>query len=490
MASVAAANAGLNGGPQRLVGTAGTNAQAEAWHIVADPTATGGTFKQDTQGRHCEFGPAVSRRGVLLTGVGTVPAVLAACTRSPAGGSPTPRAKPVTLTYLTDWSGGTRADWVKTALPKFTEENPGITIQAEASQGDVKAAAIANAAAGTLSDLLMAGGDVPHHLVKAGVLHDITPLLKTLKVKMDDVVWIPSTIQVKGKQYGMPFQWNYWTLAINKALFKQAGADLPNEKTTYPQLVDALRRVARPDDSVYGIDTLNSIWYWFPYIWAWGGEAITPDARKTLVDQPAALEALQFYTDLMLRQRVGTPLTEKGQGPAGVSFVNGNLAIGNVNAPGKGIDASVAGKFEWDVMWHPVGPKTGKRYLFVSEQPNVVTTLAASRGQAEQATRFAVWACASKTAQELMIDIGTNSWPTSKAVLQSQKYLAGPPASVKVLVDQISSFKDPLIFQGWIEWRTELSNALTLAFTGARSVPEAAREAVRAGDLVLAKYAG
>jgi ABC-type glycerol-3-phosphate transport system substrate-binding protein len=140
-------------------------------------------------------------------------------------------------------------------------------------------------------------------------------------------------------------------------------------------------------------------------------------------------------------------------------------------------------------MYLPVGPKTGKRSVFVSEQPNIVTTTAATQNRLEQAVTFVVWSARAKTAQELLLDVGTNSWPTSRAVLNSPKYLAGPPASVKVMVDMIRDFKDPQIFAGWLEWRAEVSNALNPAFAGQQSVATAAREAVRAGDVVLNKYA-
>jgi multiple sugar transport system substrate-binding protein len=413
----------------------------------------------------------------------------AACGFSGQGAAPAPAAGPASLTYFTDWTGGTRAEWVKAALPVFGAENPGITVTAEFAQGDAKAAALANAAAGTLSDVLLGGGDIPHHLAKAGALAEVTPSLKNQRVKMDDVVWIPSTIQVKGKQYGMPFQWNYWTRVINKSLFRQAGVPLPTDKTTWPQLVESLQKISRPDQDIYGIETGTSIWYWFPNVWAAGGEAIGADQKKTLLDQPAAIEGLQLYADMMLRQRVATPMDAKGDLATPARFGNGNVAISHANAPGKGLEAQLAGKFEWDVMYLPLGPTTGKRYVFVSEQPNIVTTTAAKQSRLEQAVKFVVWAASGKTAQEMILDIGTNSWPTSRAVLNSPKYLAGPPASVKAMVDMIKDFKDPQIFQGWLEWRAELSAALNPAFAGQAALPAAAREAVRAGDTILAKYA-
>ena len=60
---------------------------------------------------------------------------------------------------------------------------------------------------------------------------------------------------------------------------------------------------------------------------------------------------------------------------------------------------------------------------------------------------------------------------------------------VKAMVDMIKDFKDPQIFQGWIEWRSALSDGLNPAFANKQSVAAAVKEAVRLGDLVLAKYA-
>jgi len=432
----------------------------------------------------------IRRRPLVLKGATAGWALLAfgGCTAPGSGGVAKPEAPTVTLTYFTDWSGGTRGDWIKAALPKFAEENPGIVVQAEFAQNDAKAEAIANAAAGTLSDTILGGGDVPYALAKAGQLVEVTPTLKTLKFKMEDIIWIASTIQVKGKQYGLPFQWNYWTRVINKTLFKEAGVPLPTEKTTWPQLAESVRRIAKPEQELYGIETGTSLWHWNPIVWSSGGEIISADQRKTLLDTPAAMEGLQFYVDLMYKKGVGTPMDDKGSIPAMAKFASGNMAIGHANAPGKGLDASVGGKFEWDVIYAPLGEKTGKRFVWVSEQPNLVTTTAQRQSRVEPAVRFLIWCCSSRTAQDLLLDIGTGSWPTSKATLNSPKFLAGPPASVKVLVDMIKDFKDPQIFQGWIEWRTALSEGLNPAFANKQSVSAAARDAVRLGDLVLAKY--
>jgi ABC-type glycerol-3-phosphate transport system substrate-binding protein len=414
--------------------------------------------------------------------------VLGACAAPGAAPSPAPEAKEVTISYVTDWSSGSRGDWLKAAIPKFTEENPKIKVQVDNWGGDVSVVAVANAAAGTLQDVMLGSNDVFIMLVRAGGMQDITPVLKSLKIKMDDLISLPSTNSYQGKQYGMPFQFGPILMMINKTMFKQTGATLPTDKTTYPDLLDQLRKIAKPDQNVWGMQLGNAHTNWLSFVWAWGGERWTPDLKKSIIDQPPAVEGLQFYVDMMHRHRVSPPLNEKGSlAVSGVSFNSGNVAIAYATAPGRGQDQNVGGKFEWDIMHHPIGPKTGKRFVFVNDQSNTVTNAAPRRGVFEQAVRFIAWCSASKTAQDLVVEIGPNATPVSKAVLNSPKFLAGPPASQKVVVDMASAFHDPQIFIGWNDWRDEVQNALNPAFANTKSVQDAAKDAARAGDVILAK---
>ena len=430
-----------------------------------------------------------TRRRCLMAGASAVGmATLAACGWPGQTPGSAPEAKEMTISWVTDWSGGTRAEWIKAALPKFTEENPKIHVRADNwGAGLVGEQALAGAAAGTLQDVMIGANDVYITLIRAGGMRDITPVLKSLKVNMNDVIYVPSTIQYQGKQYGMPFQWATAAMMVNKTLFKQNGAPLPDDKTTYPQLLDSLKKIARPDKTVFGVRNTNVWTAWMPTVWGYGGDRFSSDFKQTLLDQPAAIEGLQDYVDLILRHQVAAPIDEKGATLSGIAFLNGNSAIDWASSPGPGTDRSIAGKFEWDVMYHPLGTKTGKRNVAVNDQANMPTSSAVKNGVFEQAVKFAVWCSLSKTAQDLVVEIGPNAMPVSKAVLNSPKYLAGPPTGIKALVDMIPSYRDPAIFIGWNDWRDAVTNALTPAFAGKKSVKEAAADAVRAGDVVLAK---
>lgn len=181
--------------------------------------------------------------GVTLAGsVGA--SALAACGLPGQPGEAVPEARDVTLSYVTDWSSGGRSDFLKVAIPKFTAENPRITVRVDNWSGDVLAAALTNAAAGTLQDVMLNQNDLFIQLARGGEMKDITPALKSLRVNMNDLVSMPSTYAHAGKQYGLPFQYSIATMMINKTLFKQNGAALPDDKTTYPQLLESLRKIA------------------------------------------------------------------------------------------------------------------------------------------------------------------------------------------------------------------------------------------------------
>ena len=63
---------------------------------------------------------------------------------------------------------------------------------------------------------------------------------------------------------------------VNKTLFKQAGVPLPSDKTTYPELLDMLRKVERPSENIHGFmgggGGAGNWGQWLPFVWGFGGK--------------------------------------------------------------------------------------------------------------------------------------------------------------------------------------------------------------------------
>ena len=370
------------------------------------------------------------------------------------------------------------------------QEFPKIKVQVENVTGSLNTVLFANAAGGSLQDVFQNENDVFQTFARQGELKDIAPVLKSLRVNQNDIVSLPSTHTYQGKQYGLPLQMGVQALVINKSLFRQNGVAPPDKTTTFPQWMEMMRRIARPADGIYGYGTSGSPgnWgQWLAFAWGYGGDRWSADLKQCLFDQPASIEALQFYVDLMYRYQVGTPLNAQGNPiPPGISFANGNLACAGASSPGAGMDQQVAGKFEWDLMYTPVGPRTNKRGVFANSNAVCASGNAAKRNVFDQAVQLVAWIAGSKTAQDLMVEIGP-SMPVYKPVLNGTKYLAGPPVSQKILVDMMPDWKDPQTFIGWIEFRDAIVAALQPALANQKAVPDAAKEMARVGQLVLDK---
>src|SRR5919108_64414 len=71
---------------------------------------------------------------------------------------------------------------------------------------------------------------------------------------------------------------------------------------------DALRKVAKPAENLWGMQLAIAHTNWLPFVWGWGGDRWTPDFKKSTIDQPGAIEGLQFYVDLVHRHQVAPPL--------------------------------------------------------------------------------------------------------------------------------------------------------------------------------------
>jgi ABC-type glycerol-3-phosphate transport system substrate-binding protein len=433
--------------------------------------------------------PGARRREVLAASAATAGAgVLAACQAPGQSAAPRLDEREVTLTYLTDWTSGARGEWVKQALPRFTQEHPKIKVQVENATGSLQTVLLASAAGGTIQDVFNNENDVFQKLARQGDMQDIAPVLKSLRVNPNDLVSIPSGSVYKGKQYGLPLQLSLATMMINKTLFRQLGVTPPDKSTTYPQWVDMVRRIARPAENVWGFLTNGTPggWgQWMPFVWSHGGDRWSADLKRCLFDQPGSIEGLQLYADLSNRLEVAPPLNPQGNPvPQGVGFQNGNVACAVATSPGANIEAQVGGKFEWDVMYNPAGPRTGKRFQTTNTNAICVSANAPRRDVFEQAVRLVAWATASTAAQELIVETGAST-PVYKPVLNSPRFLAGPPASQKVVVDSIPDWKDPQIFIGWIDFRDAIAGTLAQALAGQMSVPDAAHEMTRLGQLVL-----
>jgi sn-glycerol 3-phosphate transport system substrate-binding protein len=110
-----------------------------------------------------------------------------------------------------------------------------------------------------------------------------------------------------GKVYGIPFQRSTPVLYYNKDLFKEVGLNPEQPPKTWAEMVDAAKKLTKPDGSRWGIEIPSD---GFPY-WVFQGMAIgngknfvDDTGTKTFFNDPAVVQALDAWVGLGTKEKV------------------------------------------------------------------------------------------------------------------------------------------------------------------------------------------
>jgi multiple sugar transport system substrate-binding protein len=80
--------------------------------------------------------------------------------------------------------------------------------------------------------------------------------------------------------------------------------DKPGPSWTWATFLDTARRLTNVGDGTFGF-TQNEWWvYLEPWVWMNGGEFLSKDRTKVILDQPEALEGIAFAVDTRAKHRV------------------------------------------------------------------------------------------------------------------------------------------------------------------------------------------
>ncbi len=183
------------------------------------------------------------------------------------------------------------------------------------------------------------GPDVSHigstwvsSLLNMNALRQFTP--EEIRQVGGEYVFLPSCWQSgvwpdKTKVWSLPWQGYTFLLAYRRDLLQQAGID---EKTAFQNAKSLGETIAKLNGKVDSpwvapvstkhLDTLHYVASW---VWGAGGDFLTPDNRHVAFLEPAALDAICAYYDLMRYMKpVPLPLDEEG---ALEVFLKGKAAV-------------------------------------------------------------------------------------------------------------------------------------------------------------------
>lgn len=208
--------------------------------------------------------------------------------------------------------------------------------------------------------------------VATGKLDDVTDVV-TSKLKVSDFVGPPiQNSTFDGKIYSLPFQAESLAMLYRKDLFKEAGLDPEKPATTWPAFIESVKKLTRTranGQQTYGYGIAgggpegegNTLYRALPYIWMNGGDILSDDYKRAVINSPASVAAVTFYTSMYTTLKVAPPSTLENDGLAlRRLFMAGTIAqyqgtpteIERLDKDAPGLQYGVA------IMPHPEGRQT------------------------------------------------------------------------------------------------------------------------------------
>ncbi len=422
-------------------------------------------------------------------------AVLAGAAMTALSSAATVNAKDIELSFYYPIAvGGPIPKIIDGYVAEFEKENPGIAVKA--------------IYAGTYQDTLVKtltafkSGEPPaiavllstdmYTLIDQGAITPFDDLIQSDA----DKAWVKSfypafmaNSQTGGKIWGIPFQRSTIVMFYNKDAFKEAGLDPDKAPDTWDELVadgqKLVKRDAAGNVSQWGVEIPST---GFPY-WLFQGLTTANNVRlmnasgtQTFFDDPAVVQALQFWVDLSGKYKIQPPGTiEWGTTPK--DFFERKTAIiwtstGNLTNVRNNVH------FAFGVAMLPAhqgrGSPTGggNFYLFAKMNDE----------QRAAAFKFVKWMTAPERAADWGIATGyvavrPDAWETEAM----KKYVAGFPAAavardqLRYAVAELSTHENQRVTKA-------LNDGLQAALTGGKTPAAALQDAQAEAMRILRPY--
>jgi len=295
--------------------------------------------------------------------------------------------------------------------------------------------------------------------------------------------------QTGGKTWGVPFQRSTVVLYWNKDIFKEAGLDPQRPPATWQEMLEMSKKLTKKDAqgnvTRWGMQIPSS---GFPY-WLFQGlttqngvELMNAEGTTTRFDDPAVVEALQFWVDLGRKHGVmASGVVEWGTTPR--DFFEGKTAM-MWTTTGNLTNVKKNAKFDFGVAMLPANKRRGTPtgggnfYLFKKSTPE----------QQQAALKFIRWITSPERAAQWGIDTGyvaprPDAWETPAM----KQYVAGfQPAAVardqlEFAVAELSTHENQRVTKA-------LNDGLQAALTGAKTPEQAMKDAQREAERILKPY--
>jgi multiple sugar transport system substrate-binding protein len=255
----------------------------------------------------------------------------AAPSANPAAACGSYAGPPATINYAI-WGDATELKNQQKIIAAFHAKNPSITVKVTVSDWDnYWKKLLTSFAGGNAPDVFLMDGPLYPDYQGRGVLLDLTPLINRdgFDTGLLADLAVKDFVAPDGHMYGLPRDFNTIALYYNKKMFDAAGITYPDASWDWNKLVEVAQKLTISSGgttSQWGLYTETSDMenYWSSLVWQAGGDILSPDKTKVVIDSPEAAAGIQFLQDLIYKDKV---MQQPDPAASGDGFENGQAAM-------------------------------------------------------------------------------------------------------------------------------------------------------------------
>ena len=380
-----------------------------------------------------------------------------AATADNAAATPAASGENVELTFNV-WGDPEELNILQELADDFNKENPNVKITVTVSDWDTYWDKLqTQLAAGTPPDVFAMDAPLYPDYQSRGVMLNLQSYIDRDKFNLDD--YYPEALQcyqTPDGYYGLPRDIQPSVMYYNKDMFDKAGVPYPDDTWTWDTVIEQGQKLTGNNQYALWADLWDMELYWASAIWQNGGEVLSPDYTKTLIAEPAAMGAWQWFHDMIFKYKI-MPSPSAAQ-QFGDPFESGNVAMTPAGHWVVPLYSKV--DFKWDVA--PL-PKGKERVSVVNSVGFVVAKASKHPDEAWAFLKYLVGVPGQTKVTALGLGV-----PALKSIANSDVFLkqATAPINQQVFLDAMKDAKVKPCFRGYNEWSTLVGDDMTPIWNG------------------------
>ena len=248
----------------------------------------------------------------------------------------------INLTYMSsELTSATVGPEIRRQLAEFEKANPGVTVEAIPSpMAQYPTKVVAAAKAGEMPDIVFLEIWWIQNWIKEGYMQDLTPFVERAGGKAFLGRFYDNLIQLAsrdGKVYALPIFAAGWCLYYNTEMFKEAGLDPDKPPTNWEEFLAYAKKLTKKDAAgntiqwgygIHGQNLGSDTSRFIQWMVGNGAQPLSSDYKRALLDQPKAIEALRFWSELYTKHGVVPPGSiQNGPGEVRSLFAQKKIAM-------------------------------------------------------------------------------------------------------------------------------------------------------------------